>query len=414
MDQIATFYRQKIMLTSSKKPHILIYGHYFPNQVEPSFANFIVTNLEQYPDDIEYKVLAPVPFFLNKRRGKNDIQIPQHEFIQIGIRQIEIYRPRFWLFPRNILRAGIGWLEYITTMKTIRTINLDWKIDLVHVNFAQPDGIAARLICRKLNIPYVITEHQGAIASFLSKPLLRKQILSVYKDAAKAIVVSEYTRQAINGYNTKGIDLLVIPNGIMTVDYLLKAKKSKPVNLVFVGNLIETKGIHILIKAFAQLKTTHQDIRLTIIGGGKYRNELETLVRELGLSDSVDFSGIMSHNEITHILPDYDLLILPSFIESFGIVLLEAMACGLPVLSTRCGGPEYIVTESTGILAKPNSVQDLYQGLQTMLNKWSEYDPLIIRKYVQDNFDLPKIIKLISCVYYQLLGVYTDGERDKN
>jgi teichuronic acid biosynthesis glycosyltransferase TuaC len=387
-----------------KKIHILIYGHEFPNPVEPVRGSFIERSLKYYADDIVLKIVAPVPWFLSWRRHKKNVMVPHKDNIIIGDKSIEIFRPRYILFPKNILRPLIGWLEFVTTFYLVKKLHRIWKIDLVHVNFALPDGIAIRHICKKLDVRYIITEHQGAIGCFLKVRSLKSQILKAYYEAAKTIVVSEFTKNEICKNSVNPVNCEVVPNGVQTNRFKLKQKSHNPKKLVFIGNLIFTKGIHVLINALSILRKQGHVFSLIIIGDGKYRAKLEELVVQLELQDYVSFLGLKSPDDIVELLPEYDILVQPSFIESFSIVLIEAMAAGLPVIATRCGGPEYIVSKDTGILVPPNSVRELADAIQKMSEQWINYNPDVISNYAKQNYDIILITQKICSLYRDVVN----------
>ncbi|MBM4399494.1 MAG: glycosyltransferase [Candidatus Cloacimonetes bacterium] len=388
------------------KRHILIYGHEFPNPIEPVRGLFIHRNLEYLAKDYDIKVVAPVPWFLNWRKNRKAIIIPYKDTIDIDDRIIDVYRPRYLLFPKNIFRLLIGWFEYILTFKAIKSIHMEWKIDLIHVNFAQPDGIAVRHICKRLEIPYIMTEHHGIIGHLLQSRCLRKQILNVYCDSAKTIVVSEFTKNQIEKYSSHNFTCEVIPNGVQVERFTVKDKNTEPRNLVYIGNLIHSKGIHILIIALSVLKEQNLRYRLSVIGDGKYKDELVKLTKSLNVESYVTFFGAKSSKDIDRLLPEHDILILPSFVESFSIVLIEAMAAGLPVIATKCGGPELIVTEETGSLITPNSVNELVDALVNMIKNWDKYNPDNIRNYVSQRYDIRIVNDRISMLYKEVLNTY--------
>jgi len=391
--------------------HILIYCHEFPNPVEPVKGTFIERPLAFYPEDFEVKVIAPVPWFLSHRRKKKSVKIPLQDSLQTGSKTIEVFRPRYILFPRNFLRGFIGWLEYITTLSAVRKLHKSWKIDIIHAHFAYPDGVAVRHICKKLGLKYVITEHQGAIGTFLKNPILKNQILKVYQDSAKTIAVSEFTKQQILENSTNPLLIEVIPNGVQVDRFELTVKKQVPKNLIFIGNLIYTKGIHLLIQAITNLRKEGITFKLAIIGNGVYKSTLMNIVKRDKMDKSVEFLGTRTANEIAQLLPEYDILVLPSFIESFSVVLIEAMSTGLPVIATKCGGPEYIVTPETGVLINPYSTEEIASALLMMLKDWQKYDPLVISTYAKEKFNIVSIVQRICSIYTEIIGSEENHEK---
>jgi len=382
-----------------KNVHILIYSEEFPNPAEPTRGTFVERNLPFFPDYVDIKVIAPIPFLLAKRRGKRNLTIPHKEIKQYGKRETEIYHPRYILFPRNFFRPLIGIFQYLFAFKTIQKINEIWLIDLIHVHFSYPAGAAVRMICERLKLKYIVTEHRGAIDNFLQNRYLRPQIKQTYRQAERIIAVSEFTRKQIQKAGFDNLPVEIIPNGIQIQNFLMSTQKSEPSNLVYIGNLIPTKGIQLLIKALAELKQEGINFQLDIIGDGKYKNVLQRLSKDLNLQNNIHFLGIKTPEEICNLLSSYDILVQPSLLESFSIVLIEAMAAGLPVIATRCGGPEFIVTEQTGILVQPASVKELVSGLKYMKDNWQKYDPIQISGYTAANYDIVLLTQKISTLY---------------
>jgi len=123
------------------------------------------------------------------------------------------------------------------------------------------------------------------------------------------------------------------------------------------------------------------------------------MINQSGLQDSVKLRGRYTPEQLEMELPKYDALVLPSLRESFGIVLIEAMACGLPVLATRCGGPEHIVTSETGLLVAPGSSEELAKGLEELDAKWSSYDSVAIRGWAESRYSVDTVVKSYFTVY---------------
>lgn len=374
----------------------------FPNPVEPNKGNFVLKNLKFYPENIELEVIAPVPIGLGIRRGKK-LKVPFKRTLIMGSRELTIHHPRFLMLPRNLIRPWVPFIEYICVLPLLKRLMRQKKIDLLHANFAMPDGIATGLLARKLDIPYIITEHQGSLKDLLAKKALRQLFLNAYREAYKVITVSERIRKTILEADPALSNVKVIPNGIDIKLFQPITSAPKSIHrLIYIGNLVETKGVHILLKAIQLL--ADPDIRLSIVGEGAYSAKLKRLCLEYGLERQVIFLGEKTPEEVAQLLADHDALVHPSFIESFGIVVLEALAVGIPVLATYNGGSEYILKPEHGVLVAPRDAQALAEGIIKLREK--PYDPKLLRDCVVENYSLENVVR-------QTLQEYPQPKADK-
>ena len=376
--------------------NILLFSSSFPNKLEPLMGIFNYKLLENYPAEHNYKVVAPVPFGLEfKYRYHGGIHAL--DTVMIGNKQVEVYRPRYLLLPKRLLTPLIGFVEFLLSIKTIRRIHQKWHINLIHVNFAYPDGIAAMWISRVLKIKYVLTEHRGLLAETLDNFWLKSQLKKAYRSAAAVTTVSEYSASVL--LKKTNVKATLIPNGLDFSRFQPQIGRERLQYLVCVANLIPTKGIQYLIEAISLLKLQGWSFTLDIIGEGSYRPHLQNMIDQSGLQDSIKLKGIYTPEQLERELPSYDALVLPSLRESFGIVLIEAMACGLPVLSTRCGGPEQIVTSETGFLVAPGSSEELAKGLKELDAKWSSYDSVAIRSLAESKYSIDSVVNSYFTIY---------------
>ena len=146
------------------------------------------------------------------------------------------------------------------------------------------------------------------------------------------------------------------------------------------------KRIDLIIQSFYELLQSGRETKLTIVGDGPLKSKLINQIQELDISSSVKLKGYLSQKYIVQELHKNDFLVLASDMETFGVVLIEAQACGLPVVATDCGGPSDIISSDTGILVKPGSIQELTKGLIKMIDSINNYKSEIIRKKTIDQF----------------------------
>lgn len=360
----------------------------YPNPVEPAKGNFVKKNLMHYPSDIKLEVIAPVPFFLSLRRGKKQA-VPFVRKEDLGARSIRVWHPRFLLLPRNILRPLVPYFEHLSILPILWFIHKLSRIDALHANFCMPDGVATFKLAKRMGIPYVITEHQAALAEYLQDATLKRQMLPAYLAAHKVIAVSAHTKSILTDAGVPEAKLKVISNGIDTSLFVPREYTGEIKRLIYIGYLVEHKGVQVLIRALALLK--EQDLTLSIVGDGSYRGELECLRDKLCLQDRVSFLGEKNAGKVAELLREHDALVHPSFIESFGITVVEALATGIPVVATINGGSEHILDSATGILVAPRDVQALAEGIRELISR--KWDRQVIRDYAVENYDIKRVVQ---------------------
>jgi len=145
-------------------------------------------------------------------------------------------------------------------------------------------------------------------------------------------------------------------------------------------------------------------VRLEIGGDGPYLKPLKELVRQEELEEQVLFLGRLGREQVLHKLLQADALVLSSHYETFGIVLIEALACGKPVVATRCGGPECIVDQTNGLLVETNNIQDLSLAMLDIQKNIATYDRISIRNSCIEKFGQATVISQIKKVYSTVLN----------
>ncbi|MCK4817576.1 glycosyltransferase family 4 protein, partial [bacterium] len=176
------------------------------------------------------------------------------------------------------------------------------------------------------------------------------------------------------------IEIKVIANGVET-DIFLPREKVKPIdnklNIITVTRLIERKGVQHILKALSELRNDdryNENLSLLVVGTGNYESQLKNLCKQLHLEDMVTFYGFCPRYDLPELYRNSDIFALPSMAESFGIVFAEAMACELPVISTKAGNIPELVEDHHGILVESNNVEALKQAILYMIKnqeKWN-------------------------------------------
>jgi glycosyltransferase involved in cell wall biosynthesis len=221
--------------------------------------------------------------------------------------------------------------------------------------------------------------------------------------------VSESVRVSVEECVGKRKNLSVVPNAVDGSLFNLPASgaQRKSGQILFVGAVRPVKGADVLLKALRLLTDRNHDVSLVLAGEpfyGRYRQEetkLRQLVTDLCLENRVSFVGKKMPADVATLMGESAVLVLPSRMESFGMVLVEALACGTPVVATRCGGPEDIVDERVGALVPPDDAEALAEGIERVLRHPADYAPAALRAHALQNFGLESVGQRLALVYRQ-------------
>ncbi len=279
--------------------------------------------------------------------------------------------------------------------------------NIIPAHFTLIGNIAYELK-KKYQLPLVITEHSSRVnKEILSKAIVRlgKQ---TYSKADAVLAVS--SKLASNLYHHWNIKSIVVPNIVNTIDF--KPYKKKPLNqfnFLSVGNLIHQKGFDMLIDAF-KLANFDNSVNLFIVGDGPQKNDLTAKINVLQLTKQIKLLGYQGRTRIAELMNNCHAFVLSSRGETFGVVYIEAMSAGLPVIATKCGGPEDFVNERNGLLVELNNVKALSEALVYMKNHIKEYNRDYISKETKKKFNPEVIAKKLTDIYEKVLTKKNEEE----
>ncbi len=274
--------------------------------------------------------------------------------------------------------------------------------DIIHSHFYSISSVAVELKT-VLNIPFIITEHSSLVKNVHIGSRLYDLLSKTYNCANQIITVSNSLNKII--YEKFHLNSVVIPNLIDSNVFNNKILNKDKIDFVFisVGSLDFNKGHDILLRAFSKAKFD-KSVKLLIYGKGELFSELNQLVVDLQLSDNVILKGEVDREELSCAYAKSDAFVLASRSETFGLVFIEAMFYGLPVIGTKCGGPEDFINNLNGISVDPDNISDLSLALKKMKDNYGNYNSLYISNFANSNFS-PEIIsqKLIELYKRNLL-----------
>lgn len=290
----------------------------------------------------------------------------------------------------------IGYRALLSLYKWV--VREQGRPDIVHAHFTGMGAIST-VLKRKYNIPLVMTEH----SSSMNRDVIDKRDLFwayiAYNNVDKLITVSSPLQYNLKRKFEK--NAVVIPNVVDSNNILLAPRQHEIFTFISIGNLISRKGFDLLIKAFNVFKG--QRIQLLIIGEGKERPELESLIKSLKLEEQVFLLGLKNRREVSDYLNQSDAFVLASRGETFGVVYIEAMLVGLPVIATKCGGPESFVNENNGLLVNCDDVEELKRALQQMYETYNHFDKKQIAMDCLRKYSPQSVASQLITVYKQIL-----------
>lgn len=282
-------------------------------------------------------------------------------------------------------------------------VKKEGKVDVIHAQSSLWGGISAAYVAKKYNIPLVITEHSSVKRGQYVRESYYKRIVNSYKSADAIIAVGNGLKKEIEELTSRK-DIKVIGNLVDLSLFNIRNIKRENDEFIFfsVAFLEGEKGLDTLIKAFS-MRFNNEKVRLVIGGDGSQRQWLEGIAKNEGIENQVTFTGALSREEVAEWMNKCDAFVLPSRYETFGVVYIEALASGKPVIGTFNGGAEDIVTKDVGILVNIDNIKELSDAMDYIRKNNKEYQYDKLRKYCTEKFSANVIIKKIINVYKEVI-----------
>ena len=286
-------------------------------------------------------------------------------------------------------------------------------IDLIHAHGGFPDGAAARVVAERTGCPYIVTEHASRIAELLGDPEVRRRYAAALGGAARVVTVSETLaselRREIPGLDA-GARLVVIPNA---VPFELfdpgEPAARRPAELLYVGTRKPEKGIAALLQAFARVHDARPDARLRLVGRAPTDEDearWHSMAGELGIGGWVSFEPGTDRAGVADAMRRATLFVHPSRRETFGVVAVEALATGLPVVATRSGGVDEILgpdPDALGALVGVDDAAGLAASILHVLGRLGTFDPAVLRASVEGRFAAGAVARRLLDLYAEVM-----------
>jgi glycosyltransferase involved in cell wall biosynthesis len=352
------------------KIRTLLFSTLYPNSVQPSHGIFVETRLRHLlaSGQVETRVIAPVPWFPFRHKAFGEYAtyaaVPRQE----ERNGLSVDHPRFLRLPKIGMRSAPYTLARAGLRAAREFVASGYDFEIIDAHYFYPDGVAAVMIGKVLNKPVIITARGTDINLIPRYAAPRRMILEAASQCTGMITVCAALKDELVNLGADPSKITVLRNGVdlelfQPQDHA-EARKQFGMGARFaiasVGHLIERKGHHLVVEALPALP----DADLYIAGAGEEEGRLKVLAARLGVTERVHFLGAMPQIRLCSLYNAIDCLVLASSREGWANVLLEAMACGTPVVASNVWGtPEVVASLDSGVLMHERTAAGIADGI---------------------------------------------------
>lgn len=368
---------------------VVFLARWYPHKYDPMFGLFVQRHAEAAAlhDDITVIYVHP------DENAQNLYDIERSH--ENGVDVIRIYYKK-----EGKVSSACRYL-----IACLKGLKLAGKTDLFHVHVLTRMGFIAHWQKNLNGTPYMITEHwsrylpgndySGAVRKFWTKRIVRR--------AAMVTTVSDVLAQAMQNRGLKNKNYRILPNVVDTELFKPIPHHNEVPKIVHVSCFEDkSKNISGLLEALKIMNDKGIEYQAVLIGEGMDLEAMKRKAVDMGLTDKVRFTGLLQGQALVDEWATGDFFVLPSHYETGGIVLLEAMACGLPVVATKVGALPEIVNDSNGILVPDGDLQALVDAMEQFCHSYGNYNPESLRKQVVEGYSYERIGELIHQLYSSL------------
>jgi Glycosyltransferase len=388
--------RTSTALPGALQPHLVVLTNLFPHSGTPGAGMFIRARMFRVAAELPMTVVVPVPWF--PLQGLIRCFVPNYRppapraEVQEGIR---ILLPRYFSVP-GLFRGLDSFFIALACLRLLQRLTREAPVNIIDAHFAYPCGHAAVLLGRWLGLPVTITM-RGSEVSLSADPVRRRKIVAALNGASRVFSVSDSLRRHAGELGADTNRIRVVGNGVDLACFFpeeqaaARSRLGLPLDapvLVSAGGLVERKGFHRVIDCLPALRERFPGLRYLVVGGpspeGDIGARLKQQVASLGLDGVVHFLGALPAAELRWPLSAADVFVLATSNEGWANVFLEAMACGLPVVTTDVGGnAEVVSAPHLGSIVPFADAGALTQALAEALDR--DWDRQRIRDYAAAN-----------------------------
>lgn len=316
---------------------------------------------------------------------------------------VQCLQPRLTeiLSPYRLRHPRLFHVAYFRAwLRALSCLPSGWRPDVIHAYVGFPAALAARVASLRWRAPVVYTEQAGPLAEkILGSRTARWLVPWLAKRSVAVLPCSKFLAADMRELGIAGESVTIVPNCVDTKIFraLSPRKSDRVIRLLTASYLVEGKGIEYAIEAVRLLTTTGTEVLLRVVGDGPLRSALEELAVEKGVGSSVVFDGAMPKVALAEAMRASDVFLMPSERETFSVVVIEAMASGLPVVATKCGGPQELVVNGTGLLVSVGDAEALARGISSIVASPEEF--AAGPAHVSGNFSMAVVAEQLHHIY---------------
>jgi glycosyltransferase involved in cell wall biosynthesis len=392
---------------------ILVLSHMYPRSHHPAGGIFVHEQVKALRAlGLDIRVMSGEPLWINTAHPVQILRQLRAWFRRRDLSWEEHDGVPLLRFPYKVSRLFLPFQAHAFTYSLAAARCLSrmagrWQFQLVHAHTAYLDGSAGAAIAKRQGLPLVITEHTGPFSTLTRTPYLRRKTQASINAADRLIAVSPTLLADIRDQIalSRPERALVLPN-VVDTDAFKPAPRQVDgrITALWVGHFVPVKRVDRLLRALAAAVKTESRLNLRLVGDGELVSNMRGLARELGIANHVEFVGHVHREALALQYADCDFLVISSDTETFGVVAIEAMSCGRPVLTTSCGGPQAIVTDPSLGMVVERSEEGLHDGLLAIAARVPAFDPGPIRAAAIREYSSKSVAGRLKAIYLELLA----------
>jgi glycosyltransferase involved in cell wall biosynthesis len=387
--------------------HILIVSSWYPT-IEHPLSGIFIREQARALRKAGHQVGVILEPRLKSKLGLAHVRKPNQLFMQVTTtvdEGIPVYHSQTWgWFPAFLHDMNVMLLNRSVEKAYLRYTQKNGSPDLIHGHSILYGGFLATWLGQKRDLPSVVTEHSSAVLRGTVLPKKVKYLERTINQADQILAVSPALANKLR-QTVPGAKIEVVGN-MVDVNFFSPAEKplpQSPFHFASIAYLRSSKGIDLLVKAFHNsLRGT--DTHLFIAGDGPERDALEKLAASLGISHQVTFLGALDRLAVRDLIRNSHVVVSASRVETFGITLIETLACGKPVIATTSGGPESYLTEQDGMVVPEGNIPLLAAAMKQMKENYFRYQSKEIRRRCVERFSEETIISQLEEIYARLVN----------